>query len=113
MALWLVRAGKHGEREELALEEDRVVIGWEELPDLAEIDSREELDVLMNATYAGAKRNAITNWVGQVWTFIGRIKKSDLVVLPLKKRSAIAIGRVTGPYEYRPDLPPDARHTLP
>ena len=37
MTLWLVRAGKHGEREELALENDIAVIGWDELPDLSGI----------------------------------------------------------------------------
>lgn len=30
---------------------------------------------------------------------------------PLKRRPAIASGRVKGPYQYRPDLPPNAQHT--
>ena len=34
MALWLVRAGKYGERENLALEEGLVVIGWDEIANL-------------------------------------------------------------------------------
>ena len=32
MALWLVRAGRHGERENMALENGLAFIGWEELP---------------------------------------------------------------------------------
>ena len=34
MAVWLVRAGQHGEREEATLEKGLAIIGWEELPDL-------------------------------------------------------------------------------
>lgn len=32
MAVWLVRAGQRGEREETALEEKVAVIGWSKLP---------------------------------------------------------------------------------
>jgi restriction system protein len=35
MAVWLVRAGKHGEREEEALTQGLAIIGWEELGDLS------------------------------------------------------------------------------
>lgn len=42
-----------------------------------------------------------------------RIQPSDLVILPLKTRGAIAIGRASGPYRHRPDLPAGAHHTLP
>ena len=31
MALWMVRAGKYGERENFALEKDVVCIGWDEM----------------------------------------------------------------------------------
>jgi restriction system protein len=111
MAVWLVRAGSHGEREELALEQSLAVIGWEELPDLSGVKSREALEALCHEVYPDQKLNTIRNWVGQVWAFLGRISEGDLVALPLKKQSAIAIGRVTGPYRYRPDLPENARHT--
>ena len=111
MAVWLVRAGGHGEREALALEKGLSVIGWEELPNLAGINTREELEELYRQTYPDASNNKVANHVGQVWAFKGRMQEGDLVVLPLKARAAIAIGRITGPYEYRSELPLDARHT--
>jgi restriction system protein len=113
MAVWLVRAGKRGEREDFALERSVAVIGWEYLPDLGHVKSREDLEALCFQTYPGAKRNTILNHVRQLWAFTHRIEPKDLVVLPLKARSAIAIGVVTGPYHYQPSNPPDARHTLP
>lgn len=113
MALWLVRAGRYGERESFNLENGVVTIGWEELHDLTKISSRQELEKLCKKTYPTSKPNTIRNWVSQLWTFRARINTNDLVVLPLKTRSAIAIGRIAGIYEYRADFPTDAKHTHP
>jgi restriction system protein len=110
MALWMVRAGKHGQREDLALDLGFAVIGWEELPDLSETKSREDLLAKMREVYPESKPNTIINWAGQVWTFKHVIAIGDYVVLPLKTRAAVAIGEVIGGYEYRTDLPPDVRH---
>jgi len=111
MTVWLVRAGRYGERENLALEQGLSVIGWEELPDLAIVSSREALEALMRETYPDAGDGRIRNNIAQVWAFRERIQVGDLVMLPLKQQSAIAIGKIAGPYAYRPDLPADARHT--
>ena len=58
-------------------------------------------------------QGSISNQVGQVYAFCRRIQEGDLVVLPLKTQSAIAIGRVTGPYCFRGDLGDAVRHTRP
>jgi restriction system protein len=113
MGLWLVRAGKHGEQEDKVIEKNIAAIGWLKLPDLSSIKSREELKTLYERTYPDTKKMVVINNVAQVWAFINRIKEGDLVVLPLKRRAAIAIGKVTGPYEYRTDITDDIRHTRP
>ncbi|HZA69237.1 MAG TPA: hypothetical protein VE548_06000 [Nitrososphaeraceae archaeon] len=38
MALWLVRAGSHGEQEQGALEHKVATIGWNEIPDVSKIN---------------------------------------------------------------------------
>jgi restriction system protein len=43
MAVWLVLAGRNGERESFALEENLAVIGFDELPDLSQVYTRNEL----------------------------------------------------------------------
>ena len=101
MAIWLVRAGGHGEREEAALEKGMVVLGWDDLPDLSAIKSREALAQLLKDTYPDEGPNKLSNWNGQLWAFRERIQKDDLVILPLKRRSAIAIGRIAGAYSYQ------------
>lgn len=100
MAIWLVRAGQHGEQEEAALEKGMAVIGWEELPSMKNVKTREDLAQLLKETYPDQGPNTLANWRGQLWAFRERIQKDDLVVLPLKRRAAIAIGRVTGDYTH-------------
>lgn len=111
MALWLVRAGRFGDRESLALEQGRVLIGWEEMPDLANIAERSELTALLAQVYPDEKPKTRENWESQLWSFIKGIQPNDLVALPLKSRAMIALGRVAGPYEYLGDNPPGAQHT--
>ena len=113
MAVWLVRAGRHGEREDLVVSNGVAAVGWDEMPDLSRVAAREQLEELCRKHYPDEKPNTISNWVGQLWTFLKRMEKNDLVVLPLKKSAAIAIGEVDGPYQYRADFPPDSRHTRP
>ena len=40
-------------------------------------------------------------WAGEICSFITKIKKGDLVAVPLKTKNEIMIGKVTGNYEYR------------
>jgi restriction system protein len=103
VAIWLVRAGEHGEREEEAIQKGLAIIGWENLSDLSAVKEREDLAQLMRDTYPDELPKRLINWTGQVWAFRDRIQLNDLVVLPLKTRSAIAIGQVTGPYQYTSD----------
>jgi restriction system protein len=110
MALWLVRAGEHGEQEQAALQHGVAVIGWNELRDLSGIKTREELLQLLEQTYP-EKKKALPNWTGQIWAFLKRIEVNDLVVLPLKTQSAIAVGKVTGGYAYQTGLAPGVNHT--
>ncbi|MGV2980643.1 restriction endonuclease [Camelimonas sp. ID_303_24] len=112
MTLWLVRSGKYGEREALALANGVAVIGWDEMPDLATRKDRANLAAALQATYPDEKGKTLTNWESQLWPFAHMMAVGDLVVMPLKTRAAIAIGRVSGPYRYRIDLG-DARHTRP
>ena len=113
MALWLVRAGSAGEREEVALQSRVVTIGgsrWNKLGDLSSIQTKEELRSIYERTVPESKKNTASNDIGQIWTFVDRIKPDDFVVLPLKLRSGIAIGKITGPYQYKTDSPSEITH---
>jgi len=110
MSVWLVRAGRNGEQEQRALEHGLVTIGWNDLPDLSKIKSRDELRDIYEQVYPESKKMRIVNQVAQIWAFVGRIEQDDLLILPLKTQSAIAVGHAKGQYKYRNDLGGDMHH---
>ena len=111
MAVWMVRAGQHGEREDFALNNGVAIVGWYQMPDMASFTSREALQEVYAKVYPDAKPKKMTIHVSQLWFFRDRIQEGDIVVLPLKSRSSIAFGRIVGPYRYRGDFPTYAQHT--
>ena len=114
MAIWLIRAGSHGEYEQKFIQENRVYVTWDGLDiNLAKLQQRADLTAAMTERYPDTKPKAITNWVGQVWPFAHEIKKGDLVVLPLKTQPAIYIGEVTGDYQPALDGPNPFYHWRP
>jgi len=110
MTVWVVRAGRHGGRQDFVLDNGICAIGWDSLPDLSTVESRENLQELMEEIYPDHSPRSIGNWIGQVWSFIKKIQEGDLVVLPLKPSSVVAIGEVTGAYQYENENPEGAKH---
>ena len=113
MTLWLVRAGRAGEKEHVALQNKAAVIGWEELPDLSTCADREDLLTLLRLAYPTERRKTLASWQNQIWPIRDTMQVGDLVALPLKSRPSIAFGTVAGGYSYRSDLPGGAQHTRP
>jgi restriction system protein len=111
MAIWLVRAGARGQQQDWALDKGQVVIGWSQMGDLSQYDTKEKMLKGLQKSYPEAKLKQLYNYRGQLWAFAKSIKKGDLAALPLKGQDAIAIGKVIGDYKYQPNNPEDARHT--
>ncbi|CCQ90380.1 conserved hypothetical protein [Nitrospina gracilis 3/211] len=108
MAVWLIRAGKLGEDENTALEKGLAIIGWRSMPDVSKVSSYEEMKNIQQKFYPDKSPSAIANLAAQIWAFSQKMQKGDIVVLPLKTHSTIALGKITGDYKYL-----DGRHTRP
>jgi restriction system protein len=100
MALWMIRAGKHGEDESTALEKGLAIVGWQEMPDVKSVSTWEALKAKHARLNPDMSTNGNTNSAAQLWAFANKVQKNDLVVLPLKTRSVIAIGKIVGDYVY-------------
>ncbi len=100
MSLWQVRAGRYGEDESTALDKGLAIIGWIDMPDIAGIKSFEEMKAKHTEVYPDKSLKANINNAAQLWAFVSKIQKGDLIVLPLKTRTAVAIGKVVGDYKY-------------
>ena len=110
MALWVVRAGKHGEQEAVAVERHVVCHAWNELPDYSGFATKDQLKELYVKNYPLENEAKVSIGLGQVWRFAREIKVGDLVALPLKSSSSFMFGQVAGEYEYQ-ELAQNVKHT--
>ena len=110
--IYLVRAGRSGEDEDRALEDNVAIIGFRQILSLAIATDYESVHRIVSEALPDAKPRAVGNFAGQLSAFAVAMQEGDLVVLPRKRTSQIAIGRVTGPYQYR-QVDGTFRHTRP
>lgn len=99
MKVWTVRAGKHGEQEQICLDEKIITIHWTDLPNIKKFKTRDELFEDYQKIYQEDSRKA-GNRVGQIWRFANEIVIGDLVALPSKFQPTIHIGKVIGEYKF-------------
>ena len=105
MTAWVVRGGRNGEREADALEKGVLTIGFGLVEDLRNIQTKEDAKRLLRQTNPEAKPGTIASHASVLWTFRDEIKIGDLIAMPRKGQSTIAIGEIEGEYEYRPEFP--------
>ena len=107
MALWLVRAGRHGEHESKFFADSRIYLTWDNTfkSDPTHVKDYDEVRALVDGLWPTRAARKQGNTAGQFWAFLVGMKPGDLVVTPLKHQAAIAVGEVTGPPVYMPDMP--------
>ena len=111
--LYLARAGRNGEDEDLVLENNLAIIGFREIKrPLDELQDYDAVAKCVSDAFPDASRSSLGNITRQLWTFAVAMEEGDLVVLPRKLTSQIAIGRVSGPYAFR-EVNSEPRHTRP
>jgi restriction system protein len=106
--LWLVRLGKNGEQEAHALETGELVLGFR-VGDLGAAKDRDAVLKIVERVYPDQKPKTQLNFAAQLNQFSNTIQQGDLVVVPLKTASAIAIGEVSGSYSATADGRPVRR----
>jgi len=97
--LWLVRLGKNGEQDALALEKSLLSIGFGMTVDLSSAKDREAILAKMKVAFPDGKPGRQANFTAQVNQFANTMAVGDIVVSPLKTLSKLGIGEITGPYQ--------------
>ena len=119
--VYLTRAGKGAKTRTSPLRTTSAIIGFQEVPSLEAAKDYDAVFKIVEDSLPGAKPRAIGNIAGQLWAFALAMKEGDIVVLPRKLTSQIAIWprdrtvsiskvggglRHTRPVEWvRPDVP--------
>lgn len=101
--LWLVRLGKNGEQDAIALERSLLSIGFGMTADLSNARDRDAVLAKIKVAFPDAKPGTQTNFAAQVNQFVNTMAVGDIVVSPLKTLSKLGIGEITGPYQQLED----------
>lgn len=101
--LWIVRAGRHGERESEALANSKLLPGFDDVGDLGMLKDRTAIIAKVQTDVRGVGEKAARNYGAQLNQFVNTIQIGDLVVLPRKLTSGVSIGRIKGNYHFVAD----------
>ena len=103
--LWIVRAGKQGDRELAAIEQGRLLPGFLDVGDLRRFPDRDAILEHLAEVMPDGGRNRLRNFAAQLNQFAHTIQVGDLVVMPRKLTDGVAIGQVTGDYTFNGEDP--------
>ena len=102
--MWMIRA-EGGSLYDDFRERGIAAIGWTNLAPHAKVGmTRKELIDLYTQLEPGTKEKTAISGASQVWRFMNEIKVDDWVVTYSPANRTYLIGKVTGEYEYRPEL---------
>jgi restriction system protein len=108
---WVIRSGRHGERDQWCLTNGLAGGGWNEWPDLTTVPSRDAMRALTDQAKPDATPGARGQWASQLWGLL-QVKEGDTVVLPLKTTKAVAVGVCTHAYSYVAHAEASERHRV-
>ena len=95
--VWVVRHGANGQLENMSLENNLLILGWHQVPDLT---GKNEKEIEETVKQFFKKPHVYS----QLTKFVLKLKQNDIVVLPLKTRPGkVAVGLVKGGYKYIED----------
>ena len=101
MAVWQIRAGGRAQLADAFITEGRVRLGFGLDVSLLEFSSQEAVQEWLNIHAPGEGSRAASS----MWQLLHEVQIGDLVVMPSKPGGTeYAIGRITGGYEFEPNL---------
>jgi restriction system protein len=110
---FMVRAGNDNELVDEFESRSLVAVGWEELGDVSDVRSYEEMKARFNSTDEYSEHNSrrLAQNAGQVNRFALEMEEGHLVLSYDKTEREYLIGEVTSGYEWKPsDHPPGYPH---
>lgn len=99
---WIWRSGQRGGFDEIAVDQQVIVLGMHMIADLTDVVDRDDMRALVAQAFADAPASRVQLVLAQLYAFRHSIAVGDLVLMLSNKVSKVAIGEVTGEYEYRP-----------
>lgn len=107
---WIVRAGRDDDYEENIFTHDIISIGWPAAGDLTSRTNQQDIKDVVRANYPEVEPKSADTYAIQLFAFRSRMRAGDLVLLLRRTSPDVAVGWVTGEYEYRTDIDRTMRH---
>lgn len=101
---WMIRAGDNNELIPIWKEKGIASIGWPQLGDPKQCQSKEEMIDQAAHVYAESKPNSRNSWVNQLWRFSREIQQGDKIITFLKETREYLIGTVTNEHFYNESM---------
>ena len=105
MTLWVARAGRYGERESFAFENNLVVVGWDKEP-------RPTAGALDGHLSRGESEDGQDLGI-PVMGIRSTFSEGRSGGAAIEDATTVAFGRIAEDYQYASDAPPGARHQRP
>ncbi len=103
MALWLVRAGRHGEHEQRFHDDNRIYLTFNLQCDLSKAKNADGIFRILKEANPDDPDPRAWNFARQAAQFVFAMKAGDWVVVPLRGKPLIALAEITGDYRYDKD----------
>lgn len=104
------KIGVSEKRQDCALYEGCVILGWHKMGDLSVHRTKSDLEQALRTAYPQYSDDVVSESADLLWSFVEEMQPQDPVLMPMDNGTLIALGRVRGGYEYRRDKPAGERH---
>lgn len=102
--IWVCRAGKNACYLEMFLENNRIYLPWEGYKaDLSKFDSVVDFRALVIKEKNIDNQTSVSNWSGQLRSFVNEMQINDLVLLPDVHSRKYHLVKIVNDYEYLGD----------
>ncbi len=91
-----MRLGQNGYYEDRAISEGVLILGWTH-EDVSNF-TLDEIKSAIRKEHPNENPNTVDSWAGMTWKFAKEVLVGDFVIVDLKTRQRVAIGKITGPY---------------
>ena len=109
--VWVWRSGRAEERDSWSIKTGLVGGGWDWLPSLESVGSRDEIRQVYKQARPPEAEQGEAKHVGELYSIRFAVSIGDIVVMPRTRRKQVAFGRVVETYRYQENEPdPTRRH---
>lgn len=97
--MWVIRAGQNALYYDKYIKNLRIYIPWDGYKmDLSEVKNRTDYRTIVEKEKGSSNRTSVSNWAGQLYSFIHEINCGDYVLIPSRNSRTFCLAKITGGY---------------